>query len=136
MYYLDVDFYRYYIGRDDQSVNEKVMISRIDQQIKVNKLMLEAFNYKHIENEHVRKYMFNYLEMITVISTVLLMKSGTTEHQNKRHELWDYIKDHDERLYRRLRYGFMCGTTNLPGHTGRLISVSAYKIAQKVVGFN
>ena len=35
MYYLDVNFYRYYIGRTDQSVNEDVMISRIDQQIKV-----------------------------------------------------------------------------------------------------
>ena len=33
MYYMDVDFYRYYIGREDQSVNEKVMISRVDQQI-------------------------------------------------------------------------------------------------------
>ena len=28
MYYLDVNFYRYYIGRQDQSVNETVMISR------------------------------------------------------------------------------------------------------------
>ena len=33
MYYLDVNFYRYFIGRDDQSVNEKVMIKRIDQQM-------------------------------------------------------------------------------------------------------
>ena len=41
MYYMDVDFYRYFIGRDDQSVNEKVMISRIDQQIKVNKIMID-----------------------------------------------------------------------------------------------
>ena len=29
MYYLDVNFYRYYIGRVDQSVNEGIMISRI-----------------------------------------------------------------------------------------------------------
>ena len=28
MYYLDVNFYRYYIGREDQSVNEQVMIGR------------------------------------------------------------------------------------------------------------
>ena len=136
MYYLDVEFYRYYIGREDQSVNEKVMISRIDQQIKVNKLMLESFDYKNIENEHVKKYMFNYLEMITVVSTVLLMKSGTKEHQQKRHDLWNYIKSNDEFIYKKLRYGILCGTTNLPGHTGRLSSVSAYKIAQKVVGFN
>ena len=37
MYYLDVDFYRYYIGREDQSVNEKNMIKNIDQQIKVTR---------------------------------------------------------------------------------------------------
>ena len=41
MYYLDVNFYRYFIGRADQSVNEKVMIGRIDQQIRVNKLMID-----------------------------------------------------------------------------------------------
>ena len=40
MYYLDVNFYRYFIGRTDQSVNEEVMIGRIDQQIQVNKLMI------------------------------------------------------------------------------------------------
>ena len=43
MYYLDVNFYRYFIGRDDQSVNEQVMIGRIDQQIRVNKLMIDYF---------------------------------------------------------------------------------------------
>lgn len=44
LYYMDVDFYRYFIGRDDQSVNERVMISRIDQQIRVNKIMVDAFD--------------------------------------------------------------------------------------------
>ena len=41
LYYLDVNFYRYYIGRADQSVNEQVMIGRIDQQLKVNYLMID-----------------------------------------------------------------------------------------------
>ena len=35
LYYMDVNFYRYYIGREGQSVQEKVMIGRIDQQISV-----------------------------------------------------------------------------------------------------
>ena len=39
MYYLDVNLYRYFIGRDDQSVNEKIKIGRNDQQVPVNKLM-------------------------------------------------------------------------------------------------
>ena len=48
MYYLDVNFYRYYIGREDQSVNESVMIGRIDQQIRVTKLMLDYYDVTRI----------------------------------------------------------------------------------------
>ena len=83
MYYMDVDFYRYFIGRDDQSVNEKVMISRIDQQIKVNKIMVDAYDLWKVQNRKLRKYMFNYLEIITVISTVMLIRSGTEENLEK-----------------------------------------------------
>ena len=49
MYYLDVNFYRYFIGRSDQSVNEKVMTGRIDQQIKVYQIMTDYFVEKKSE---------------------------------------------------------------------------------------
>ena len=136
MYYLDVDFYRYFIGREDQSVNEDVMIRRIDQQIKVNKMMIDAYDLWKIPNKKQRKYMFNYLEIITVISTILLIRSGTNENLEKKRELWRYIKRADIRLFHRLRNGIMGNTMNLPGRGGRRISIAAYKIAQKVVGFN
>ena len=136
MYYMDVDFYRYFIGRDDQSVNEKVMISRIDQQIKVNKIMVAAFDLWKLRDKKLQKYMFSYLEIITVVSTVMLIKSGTEENLQKKRELWGYIKDHDIRLFHHLRRGIMGSTMNLPGKGGRKISIAAYKISQKVVGFN
>ncbi len=41
LYYLDAEFYHYFIGREDQSVNETIMIGRIDQQIRVNKIMID-----------------------------------------------------------------------------------------------
>ena len=136
MYYLDVDFYRYYIGREDQSVNEKVMIQRIDQQIKVNKMMVEAVDLWKLPNRKLRKYMFNYLEIITVVSTIMLIRSGTQENLEKKRELWKYLKEYDLRLFWRLRNGIMGHAMNLPGRGGRKISVAAYKISQKVVGFN
>ena len=136
MYYMDVDFYRYYIGRDDQSVNESVMIGRIDQQIKVNKIMIEDVDIWKITNKKCRKYMLNYLEIITVISTIMLIKSGTEENLEKKRNLWKYIKDTDIRLFHKLRRGIMGNTMNLPGKGGRKISVAAYRISQKVVGFN
>ncbi len=136
IYYLNVDFYRYFIGREDQSVNEKVMIGRIDQQIKVNKLMIDLYDLWKIPNRKLRRYMFNYLEIITVISTVMLIRSGTKENLEKKRELWKYIKQQDIRLFHRLRSGIMGNAMNLPGRGGRKISIAAYKISQKVVGFN
>ncbi len=136
MYYLDVDFYRYFIGREDQSVNEKVMIGRIDQQIRVNKIMLEDVNLWKVQNPKCRKYMFNYLEIITVVSTIMLIRSGTEENLEKKRALWKYIKDRDIKLFHKLRRGIMGQTMNLPGKSGRKISVAAYRLSQKVVGFN
>jgi glycosyltransferase involved in cell wall biosynthesis len=136
IYYMDVDFYRYYIGRADQSVNEKVMISRIDQQIKVNKIMIEDVDLWKVSNPKCRQYMFNYLEIITVISTVMLLRSGTEENLAKKRALWTYIKENDIRLFYKLRRGILGNAMNLPGKGGRKISVAAYRISQKIVGFN
>lgn len=136
MYYMDVDFYRYFIGREDQSVNESVMIGRIDQQIKVNKIMIDDVNLWKVPNPKCRKYMYNYLEIITVISTIMLIRSGTPENLQKKRDLWTYIKNKDIRLFHRLRTGIMGNTMNLPGKGGRKISVAAYKLSQKIVGFN
>ena len=80
--------------------------------------------------------MLNYLEIITTISTVLAIKSGTEENLAKRKELWEYIKEKDTLLFYHLRYGLLCGSTNLPGKGGRKISVSGYHLAQKVFKFN
>ena len=136
IYYMDVDFYRYFIGREDQSVNEKVMIGRIDQQIRVNKIMLDEVDLNKVTNHKCRKYMINYLEIITVVTTAMLLRSGTEENLQKKRELWKYIKDKDIVLFHRLRNGIMGQTMNLPGKGGRKISVAAYRLSQKVVGFN
>ena len=47
-----------------------------------------------------------------------------------------YIKGKDIIVFRQLRHGIMGQTMNLPGKGGRKISVAAYRLSQKVVGFN
>lgn len=139
MYYLDVNFYRYYIGREDQSVNENVMIGRIDQQIKVNKIMVDYFVEKKAKictRRKLKNYMLNYLEIITVISSIMLIRSGTEENLEKKVELWKYIKQKDMGLYMRLRYGVLGNSMNLPGKGGRKISVEGYKICKRFFKFN
>ena len=139
MYYMDVNFYRYYIGREDQSVNEKVMIGRVDQQIRVNKLMIDytVRNRKMIfAGKRLKQYMLNYLEIITTISSIMLILADTEEALDKKTELWEYLKASDSYLYRKLRYGIMGNGMNLPGKGGRRISVEGYRLAQRFFKFN
>jgi len=96
----------------------------------------QAVDLWKLPNRKLRKYMFNYLEIITVVSTIMLIRSGTQENLEKKRELWKYLKEYDLRLFWRLRNGIMGHAMNLPGRGGRKISVAAYKISQKVVGFN
>ena len=135
-YYLNVDFYRYYIGREGQSVAEKTMVRRIDQQLRVNYMMIDLVDPWAIEEKHLREYMLSYLEMITVVSTSIGYVSKDKENLRKVKELWRYIRNKDRRTYRHLRYGVLGGTMQLPGRFGRFISVRAYKLAQRVMGFN
>ena len=136
MYYLDVNFYRYFIGREDQSVNEQVMIGRIDQQLLVTKLMLGYYDVTKIANRKLRHYMIQYLEIMMTISSVLAIKSGTEENLEKKKELWQYLKKQNFPLYLKLRTGFLGQGCNLPGKGGRKLLLAGYKITQKFYGFN
>ena len=136
MYYMDVNFYRYYIGREGQSVQEKVMIGRIDQQIRVNKILIDDCDVWKIKNKKLRNYMLSYLEIMIAVSSILAIKSKQPENMVKKKELWQYLKARDVRAYKRIRRSIMGNTMNLPGEGGRKISVAAYKIAQMVIGFN
>lgn len=136
LYYLNVDFYRYYIGREGQSVNEQNMIRRIDQQLAVNYRMVDAYDLWSVEPAHLREYMLSYLETITVVSSSIAYVSNDPENIKKVKKLWRYIREKDERTYRHLRWGVLGHAMNLPGRFGRFLSVKAYKISQKVMGFN
>lgn len=136
LYYMDVDLYRYFIGRADQSVNEKVMIGRVDQQIRVNKIMIDQYDLRTVQNKKLRKYMSNYLDIMMTVSSIMLIRSGTKEALEKKKDLWQYLKKKDAGLYYRLYFGVFGRAMNIPGKGGRKISVFAYKLANKVMGFN
>ncbi len=136
MYYIDTNFYRYFIGREDQSVNESVMISRIDQQLRVTRRMVDSFLSENIQNEKCYKYMRNYLRIMMEISSIFLIISGTKEDLEKKKELWQYVKEKDKKLYKDLRYSILGYSVNLPGRLGRKLSRTGYKVMNKLIGFN
>lgn len=135
MYYLDVDLYRYFIGRDDQSVNENVMIERIDQQIRVTKIMIDDDDLMQIKNRKLRNYMIKYLCMMMTVSSVYLIKESSEESLAKKQELWDYLEKSNKKLYKNIHSRFLGISMNLPGKIGRKIVQVGYKISKKIYGF-
>ncbi|WP_333860678.1 glycosyltransferase family 2 protein [Clostridium sp.] len=136
MYYVNVDLYRYFIGREDQSVNEKVMIKRIDQQIKVTKIIIDCYNPMIIECKKLRKYMIKYLVMMMTVSTVLLLKDNTEKSLSKKKELWCYLNSKNRDLYKEINKSFLGLFMQIKGLVGKNIILLAYSLSRRIFGFN
>ena len=137
IYYMDVDLYRYFIGREDQSVNETVMIGRIDQQLRVTRIMIDSFLLERdVKSSRLRSYMRNYLTMMMVICTVFSMMSDRPDKEQMRADIWKYLREQDHETYVKIRRSVMGIGTHLPGKAGDRVLLSAYHIAQKVFKFN
>ena len=138
LYYLDVDLYRYFIGRADQSVTEENLIRRIDQQILVTKIMVDVHDLQALEarNKRLALYMYHYISIMLMICTIYLMMSGTPESLEKSDALWQWLKDTHPATFRRMRYRSANVAFLLPGKVGRDIDLFFYKLLRRIYKFN
>lgn len=93
IYYLNEDLYHYYLGREDQSVNEKVLVSRIDQQILVTQLGNRFVGSDAVQNTEpkLRRYLYRNSSIMMAISTIHLLMLGK-EGRQRRKKLWQSLK--------------------------------------------
>jgi len=138
MYYLNVNLYRYYIGRQDQSVNEQVMITRVDQQLRVTRLLIASHDLHHLMQKHHKlgRYMVNYLAMMMSISSIFLILADNEDALEQRDALWEYLRSVDPYLCKVLKYRTFSAFTNFPGYQGRRLSISLYRLARRIYKFN
>lgn len=137
--YRNVDLYRYYIGRDDQSVNEKVMIGRIDQQIKVTEELIDYysdFTDTHQISPLLDRFLIRYIDIMMCVSSVMCIIGDTKELLAKKKALWSYLKGRNKKLYKKMRHSIYGVIMNLPTKAGRKISKTSYHICQKIFKFN
>lgn len=138
MYYMDLDLYRYFIGRSDQSVNERIMVSRVDQQLLVTRLMFACHNLTTVKATQPRlaRYMFRYLSMMVAICDSLLNLDGSREALDKKRLLWQELSAQHPELRARLRHFSLAGVSNLPGRAGRRAELTIYRTANRIFKFN
>lgn len=137
IYYMDLDLYHYYLGREDQSVNEKVLMKRIDQQIRVTELVAKSVDLRSVKAKYPKlaSYMTRNISIMLSISSIHLLLIRTAEAEQKRRDMWDSIKAYNTALYYRLRYSTLSGLTYLPGKLGGKLTVGGYRFARKIYQF-
>lgn len=136
LYYLNVDLYRYYIGRDDQSVNEAVMTKRIDQQIKITKIMIDSHDLMTISSKKLQSYMLQYLSMMMIVSSALLVNEGSPDNLAKRDELWDYLKKSNKQVYHLITQRKFGLPLQFKSSVGKKIIICGYHFFNRLYGFN
>ena len=137
MYYMNEDLYRYFIGRADQSVNESVIMKRIDQHLRVAEIIFKAYDIREIEkkSKKLARYMTDYVSIMMGITSIFLIKIGTKEALEKKKNLWNELKEKDAKLYKDCRH-------RIEGLTGSNSKISMgfckfiYNIARKILKFN
>ena len=137
IYYMDLDLYHYYLGREDQSVNEKVLMRRIDQQIQVTELVAQSVDLDEVKKLYPKlaAYMTRNISIMLSISSIHLLLIRTDEARRKRRNMWENIRRYDKKLYYRLRYSTLSGLTYLPGKLGGRLTIGGYRFARKIYQF-
>ncbi len=137
LYYANENFYRYYIGRKDQSVNETVMMSRIDQQLRVNNLMIDYMAKVGAGLKgNQKKFLSHSLGIIMIVTSMLLIRIGTDEATKKKNALWARLKSECPYTYRKIRYSILGRAMFPTTRFGRKFTIYGYKLCNKVYGFN
>lgn len=136
-YYIDVDLYRYFIGRSDQSVNESVLMKRIDQNIRVTKILIEDCKISEIRKSSpkLHYYMLMHVLILMAANSVFLVKINTKESFEEKRNLWKWFKETDKDTYKRCRRKFV-GITSSNSKIVCKFTVLIYMLARKIFKFN
>lgn len=138
IYYMDLDLYRYFIGRSDQSVNEEIMIERSSQYLKVTEIMLRTYDLEEIESykPQLEKYMEDHLSMVIAITSVLLFLKDTEKSKEQHKELWNELEKNHKALYYKIKYFSPLFSAASKNKLGRKLAITIYRLSRKIYHFN
>ena len=136
-YYINVDFYRYFIGRPDQSVAENVIMKRIDQHIRVTEIIIDCFDLNSIAKTKPKlyKYMLSHVSILMTANSIFLIKIGTPESYKKKANIWKKLEDTDKTTYKKCKQKFV-GIASSDNKFVCEFCKGVYIIARKIFKFN
>lgn len=136
-YYLDVDLYRYFIGRNDQSVNESVIMKNIDQHIAMTKVLIDDCDINPLQKTcpKLYRYLLSHLSILFTINSIYLIKINTPKSLQKKKEFWEYLQSKDAETYKKCKRKFV-GLTSYDNAFIQGFCKVGYTVVRKIFKFN
>ena len=106
MYFIDVDFYRYYVGRSNQSVTYENMNKNYLHQLRVIREMSLTYTYEEImelDKAH-RKYILHDLVTKSFLTLFYVTIKGNKTKDQAYKEYFKEFKEKNRKLYYKIRY--------------------------------
>lgn len=106
IYYIDTNFYRYYVGRPGQSISTKNMTDRYQMQLTVMKEIVKSYTYEDLKklNKHHLKIMIHDLVIKHFLTCFFIYGNYSKEKNNEFHQYFRYFKNVSLSLYRKIMY--------------------------------
>ena len=134
--YLNEPLYGYNVGRPGQSVNDDVIIKRLDMVTNIARQMITSYPWRELKKlpPKLRGYMLNNLAgQVSTCSSLQYIGGKKGIEMNR--QMWADIRAYDEELYHHLRRRPMTVVSILPGPVGRAILVGGYRIGRRMLRF-
>lgn len=136
MYYMNLDLYRYFIGRAGQSVQEDVMERRYAQQLKASEICFTAYHLDEVKEKRKLSYCRHELFILLGIATVFARLNGSEQAEEDLRQMWANCRAYDAKWADYFRYRTLLYTVCLPGRGGRFFVRLMWKIAYSLIRFN
>ena len=136
MYYMNIDLYRYTIGRAGQSVQEDVMKRRYQHQLKASELCFKSFHFDEITDKRKKRYLKHEMFIMFGISVVYARLNKSKEADENLNKMWDACIEYDKKWAKYFRKETPLRLAHIPGKLGRQVVKGVYRVAHYVIRFN
>lgn len=140
LYYLDADFYRYYIGRAGQSVAKEGILRHCGDQRLIAARIFAAHDIDEIRkrDRKLARYMHHSMSFMLILAVIFTRLHNTKEADRQVKEFWSELIRLNPEKGKRMRVFSRAGVLilSMPGPIGRQLCRFFYWVSHKIVRFN
>lgn len=138
-YYIDKEFYCYYIGREGQSVSKEVGLRKYRDHLKIGELMFKEYDILRYKKMNKKQYktMLHHLKLVISIGLMYSRLKNTKESKVDIKNLKKDLKRFNKKQYNKIYKGTYVFWFCLPNRLGgRLFCEFIFWLSKKVVPFD